>query len=66
MTLRCPQCWDPKRVKVYDTRTSPDKDVVKRRRECSCCGYRWTTLERNPTVLRPAKAVPALTKAESL
>lgn len=30
---------------VLDSRYNPDRTVIRRRRECKNCGYRWTTKE---------------------
>jgi len=42
--MKCPKCQHPD-TKVYDSRTSPDGRIVKRRRECDACKYRFTTME---------------------
>jgi len=43
--LKCPQCGSL-RDKVVDSRQSKDGTVIRRRRECIDCGYRFTTYER--------------------
>ncbi len=43
--MRCPQCGSL-RDKVVDSRQSKDGTVIRRRRECIDCGYRFTTYER--------------------
>ena len=42
--MRCPQC-DGTENRVVDTRTSRGGRAVRRRRECSECGERFTTYE---------------------
>ena len=42
--MRCPQC-DGTDNRVVDTRTSRGGRAVRRRRECSQCGERFTTYE---------------------
>ena len=43
--MRCPHCgsFDDK---VIESRTLADGDAIRRRRECSSCGYRFTSYER--------------------
>lgn len=43
--MRCPNC-NSLRDKVVDTRQSKDGTVIRRRRECLDCGFRYTTYER--------------------
>lgn len=43
--MKCPQCGSLK-DKVVDSRQSKDGTVIRRRRECLECGYRFTTYER--------------------
>ena len=43
--MKCPKCGSLK-DKVLDTRQSRDGTVIRRRRECLECGYRFTTYER--------------------
>jgi transcriptional repressor NrdR len=40
----CPGCQSPTRV--LESRRSPEGGSVRRRRECSRCGHRFTTFER--------------------
>jgi transcriptional repressor NrdR len=40
----CPGCQSPTRV--LESRRAPDGGTVRRRRECSRCGHRFTTFER--------------------
>lgn len=40
----CPLC--DKRSKVIESRPADAGTAVRRRRECSCCGHRFTTFER--------------------
>lgn len=42
--MRCPKCNYPE-TKVYDTRSSGGGKNIRRRRKCSSCKYRFTTLE---------------------
>lgn len=42
--MRCVQCGSLK-DKVLDSRMSKDGTSIRRRRECSDCGYRYTTYE---------------------
>lgn len=42
--MRCPDCDSPEN-RVVDTRTSRGGRAVRRRRECSSCGTRFTTYE---------------------
>jgi transcriptional repressor NrdR len=42
--MRCPSCDSP-RNRVVDTRTSRGGRAVRRRRECTDCGTRFTTYE---------------------
>ena len=42
--MRCPFCTAVD-TKVVDSRLSPEGDKVRRRRECLCCGARFTTYE---------------------
>lgn len=48
--MRCPNCKNPD-SKVTDSRTVSDGNVVRRRRECSKCNFRFTTYERVERVL---------------
>lgn len=43
--MRCPFCLSEE-TRVIDSRLAEDGDAVRRRRECSDCGERFTTLER--------------------
>ncbi len=42
--MRCPQC-DATENRVVDTRASRGGRAVRRRRECTVCGFRFTTYE---------------------
>lgn len=43
--MRCPKCgWDDS--KVIDSRPSDNNVAIRRRRECTRCGMRFTTYER--------------------
>lgn len=43
--MKCPYCTSTS-SNVLDTRTSEDKNTVRRRRECASCKKRYTTYER--------------------
>ena len=43
--MRCPQCGD-RESRVVDSRDLEDQATIRRRRECSACGARFTTHER--------------------
>jgi transcriptional repressor NrdR len=43
--MRCPYCKEVE-DKVVDSRLSEDGAAIRRRRECSACGRRFTTFER--------------------
>lgn len=43
--MRCPKCGFEE-SKVVDSRPSDNYDSIRRRRECSACGFRFTTYER--------------------
>lgn len=45
--MKCPNC-KKEHTKVLDSRNSPDKTTIKRRRICDVCGYKFTTYERMP------------------
>lgn len=45
--MKCPNC-KKEHTRVLDSRNSNDKTVVKRRRMCESCGYKFTTFERMP------------------
>jgi len=42
--MKCPQCGYHD-SKVIDSRTTPEKDMIRRRRECLSCHHRFTTVE---------------------
>ena len=42
--MKCPEC-ECVEDKVLETRVSKDKAIIRRRRECVSCGYRFTTQE---------------------
>ena len=42
--MHCPIC-PAQDTRVLDSRLSPDRLTIRRRRECSVCGFRFTTLE---------------------
>ena len=43
--MRCPKCGCEE-SKVVDSRPSEGNDAIRRRRECTRCGFRFTTYER--------------------
>ncbi|WP_321970714.1 transcriptional regulator NrdR [Paratractidigestivibacter sp.] len=43
--MRCPKCGTDE-SKVVDSRSSENNDAIRRRRECTACGFRYTTYER--------------------
>ena len=43
--MRCPACEEAD-TKVVDSRSSDDRESIRRRRECLRCGHRFTTYER--------------------
>ncbi|KMT39142.1 transcriptional regulator NrdR [Melissococcus plutonius] len=43
--MRCPRCHH-NNSRVVDSRQAEDGRVIRRRRECENCGYRFTTFER--------------------
>ncbi|MCL0318449.1 transcriptional regulator NrdR [Apilactobacillus xinyiensis] len=43
--MQCPHCHK-KSSKVIDSRPTENGRVIRRRRECENCGYRYTTFER--------------------
>ena len=42
--MKCPKC-STDNDKVLDSRTAREGAAIRRRRECLCCGYRFTTYE---------------------
>ncbi len=42
--MRCPKC-SSQDDKVLDSRSQHDGKIIRRRRECLSCGYRFTTIE---------------------
>ena len=42
--MKCPNC-SKDNDKVLDSRTAREGAAIRRRRECLCCGYRFTTYE---------------------
>ncbi len=43
--MRCPKCGHTD-SKVIDSRPSENQEAIRRRRECTECGHRFTTYER--------------------
>jgi transcriptional repressor NrdR len=43
--MRCPHC-DARETRVVDSRDLDDAATIRRRRECTACGTRFTTYER--------------------
>jgi transcriptional repressor NrdR len=56
--MRCPFC-SATEDKVVDTRPSDDEQMIRRRRECTGCGRRFTTYER------VEEALPMVVKKDS-
>ena len=46
--MKCPKCHTDN-TKVNDSRPNDDNSTIRRRRECTECGYRFTTYERLET-----------------
>lgn len=67
--MRCPEC-DATENRVVDTRASRGGRAVRRRRECSVCGKRFTTYEyveeRLTQVLKRSGAVEDFDRAKLL
>lgn len=42
--MKCPKCYEDN-DKVLDSRGAREGAAIRRRRECLCCGYRFTTYE---------------------
>lgn len=60
--MKCPSC-QALETKVIDSRSSQDGFAIRRRRQCSECGYRFTTYEQmgeNPVMVikKDASRVP--------
>ena len=43
--MNCPYCSSPD-SRVVDSRETESKEAIRRRRECSSCGQRFTTYEK--------------------
>ncbi len=46
--MRCPRCFctdNDKKIKVIDSRPVEENNSIRRRRECTECGFRFTTYE---------------------
>jgi len=43
--VRCPACAEPD-TRVIDSRDQDEGSIIRRRRECTTCGARFTTFER--------------------
>jgi transcriptional repressor NrdR len=52
--MRCPYC-DTEDTRVVDSRPAEDGRAIRRRRECSECGQRFTTFERSAVVVSVLK-----------
>jgi transcriptional repressor NrdR len=67
--MRCPEC-DATENRVVDTRASRGGRAVRRRRECSVCGSRFTTYEyveeRSVQVLKRSGAVEEFDRGKLL
>lgn len=44
--MKCPKCGASGDTRVLDSRLVQDEKVVRRRRQCDNCSYRFTTFER--------------------
>jgi transcriptional repressor NrdR len=44
MSMECPRCQ--RQSRVLESRRAEDGTAIRRRRECSACGHRFTTFER--------------------
>ena len=49
--MRCPRCGCEE-SKVVDSRPSENNDAIRRRRECTGCGFRFTTYEMPIVVVK--------------
>jgi len=56
--MKCPFCGNAD-TQVIDSRTSEEGDAIRRRRQCSSCGKRFTTYERAELFL------PAIVKKDA-
>lgn len=61
--LVCPECGEDK-VLVVDTRSAFNRSVLRRRRACWSCDYRWTTWETDQDPNAPADHLEGLTWQE--
>lgn len=52
--VRCPYC-DTEDTRVVDSRPAEERRAIRRRRECSQCGQRFTTFERSAVVVTVLK-----------
>ena len=43
--LICPSCEKKATIRISDCRPADGGRSIRRRRECSSCGHRWTTME---------------------
>src|ERR1700704_3741054 len=50
--MRCPSC-NSLDTQVKDSRPTEDSAVIRRRRACVACNFRFTTFERGPVRERP-------------
>ncbi|RJO61395.1 transcriptional repressor NrdR [candidate division WS5 bacterium] len=48
--MDCPKCKSNK-IKVLEKRNAENESVIRRRRECEACGFRFTTYERVETAI---------------
>ncbi len=46
--MKCPYC-NTESTKVVDSRAADDNTSIRRRRQCECCGRRFTTYEKVET-----------------
>ena len=48
---RCPRCGAAgSDSRIRETYYTPDREIVRIRR-CSCCGFRWTTIQQAEVIL---------------
>ena len=47
--MKCPYCNEDN-TKVIDSRPAEENSAIRRRRQCECCGKRFTTYEKLETM----------------
>lgn len=53
--MTCPKCGSEKMSIVLDSRDKKSENAVRRRRECTVCGCRYTTYERVENIYKRRK-----------